>query len=505
MDKWILPVIDSMTASMIGDIQPYKHMNGLSWQDMPEELYNHRQVMKSVEWCFQNDIKPLPETIISHMQSEGLEDSEPFVTSLLHLRDGNQEEQLRSTSLVVQNWLKGFQADRAWEEATKVWNSSGTYSEKVDAIEAVLQSVRPDAERVYQYSQEELYEEFLEEMRLLWRNRQEKGEVGPMLPYEAADAYFSRFKFGEISSFIAKTGEGKTMFAMDIAEYIAWYQEFECDVVVLLLETDPVNIQKRQFAKRAKFPYAELESGNINVDDDYIDKFKEFHKEYIERNKTGRIHYAYIPQPTLRSITSIMEVYASIIQRTSERPVFFILDYLQKIQTTHFHEIQKKHEFYENCIEHIASKTRVLNKVTPCHTMIFAQENPDTGQTFGTKTLEQKSQMMFSLKRFEIATEENHDKPVMYRNKPVKDALGNDRYWHRKDGGLSSRAELHNIKSNDAEKFVIHLLIETPMGIITQNRSQLKELRAQGRLVTVRGEEKGKNEKSRHRGKQRFP
>jgi hypothetical protein len=492
MDKWILPVMDSMVASMIGDIEPHKHMNGMEWDDFPKELPKHRQVLKSVEWCTKNEIKPMPDTIASHMVSEGFDkgEVEEFLSSLLSLRDDNQAEQLKSTSIIVHNWLKGFQADKAWEDATHVWNGSGTYEEKVEAIESLLSSVRPESEKIFQYSQEEMYENFLEELIELWRNKENKGEVGPTLPYEAADAYFSRFKWNEISSFIAMTGWGKTMFAMDIAEHIAWEQDFVCDVCVILLETDPINIQKRQFAKKALVPYTELETGNIDVESDkYKPIFNKFYKNYVMKNDTGRLYYAYIPQPTIRSVLTAMDIHASMNMRTNGRPIFFIIDYLQKIQPIYRHEMEAKHNFYESCAEQIASKTRILSKLyhpVKAHTMIFAQENPDTGETFGSKTLRQKSQMMFSLKRFEITNDENQDQPMMYKGKVMKDSLGNERFWHRKNGGLSSRAELHNIKSNDAEQFVLHLKIETAMGFITQNINQLKELRAQGRLTTRR-------------------
>lgn len=487
MEKYILETFNSMIASMIGEY------NTIKWQshpirssDLPKEMTEQIQVLESIEFCLESGINPNVTNLISVQKSRGI-DEEIAKSNLKLFSDYNShspQDTVKTTSAILSEWLKQHHVDRAIKDVVDIWeNSSGTPEERISEIEEIIRSVKPTSDSIEMYSQSDMYDNFIED---LIRRRQDKlkyGEVGPTLPYEACDAYFSRLKFQEISSLMAESGFGKTMVMMDIAEFIAWSQDFPCDVVVLLLETPPVNIQQRQFAKKALMPYKLLESGDVDIEDEKYKKvFEKFKKKYVMRNETGRIHYIFLPEPYIDLVIQVMELHHMLIEPTGRRIVYMI-DYLQKIQPQFSWQAQKQHQFYEQCTERIASKTRTLN----AHSIIMVQENPDTGDVFGSKTIRQKSQLLMSLKRFPLESEQfSGDKPVQHKGKVVKDAMGNDRFWHREGDQLSSRAELHFVKANDAPRFIVNLRVEGAMGIVSQDPGQIKKMRESGLLTTRR-------------------
>ena len=474
----IAGMIRSLIGTMIGEFdRTIEQENEIHRDHLPNSMQGREGwVLEAIYRCRAHGIAPTTENLCHVLElSERLPEPKFIVDSLVS-ESMDAGAGVRELSAFINMWL---QNRRGTVAATKIQeimaNPYADYTDKYNQSLELMALASPIDDVVQYFTEEQLHEAFLREQDDLWLANQSGIDIGPGLPFEAYKAFFSRFKWRELTTFIAKTGWGKTSFIIHVAQYIAWMQKLNCDFVLFLLETDPIITERRRYAQNTLIPMAAMDAGAINLRDP---KWAEREAKYLTniRKKSdtqGHIYTLFLTEPRVEQVLLWMDKCARV-SYASGRRICFGIDYLQKFAWWAYPNM-KQHEALQMIGERIASRNRTLGS----HTFLMAQEN-EAGEAFGSSVIKKISQLMFSIRREEA--EVTKDVPILIGGIPAKDALGGPRFWQRVGDKVTANTTLEGVKANDSPLGTIELLWEGAMNRIIQNPAQIKSLKEQKRL-----------------------
>ena len=453
---------------------------------MPIDMHREGVVLDAIHRCYQEALKPTRENVIGIIQAQGtLDKPREFVDALLKEQTDNRVG-VESISAFAEMWMHEERGKMASDEIVKIMNRpTADYAKKHEEASRVWALAAPNMNDVARYNQQQWIRDFL-------ARQTERAEIaksgiknGPTLPYKGHEAFFTNLKWGELTSIIADTGYGKTMISQDIAEHLAWHEHLNADVHWIELETPVDVMQMRTVAKHCLIPFDALASGRIDpTEDKWKQRIARFNANISakETDGGGKLFYHYVPSRKLHAVTSIMRREAMLSFAKKDCSVIFIIDYLQKFDWNSVIRYDQTRAL-EVIGEEISGVTRSLRLRGKVHTFLFAQENTEKGEAFGTSVLRKISQVMFSVKRMAPSGKDEAVKDS--KGMPSKDAMGFTRYWSRESDEFGHKGFLQIIKGNDlpvVEERKIKIWFEGAYYRIAQDPDQIKRMKAKGHI-----------------------
>lgn len=475
----IKKVFRELISLMIGDEdKTFDQVEEITSDNMPIEMREREgAVLDGIYYARQHGMNPTRENIITYLELRRFKEPDAFLDSILADKP-DDDIGIRSISAFASTWVEEQKGINVSEKvAALMKDPSMTYHDRYELASSMWFDASPTNDDIRTYTESESFDLFLKDQADLYKARQSGLDIGPTMPFEAHKAFFSRLKFGQMSSIFAKTGAGKTTLLMNQAEHVAWRQKLNCDVVVIFIETDQLTIQRRQFARHSLIPFDTLDNGGINLDDErWKPKVQQFRDVFEKRSETqGHIHYVYAYDVTAERLIQLINRYSKTSHSVG-RNIFIGIDYIQKINWSVYYR-QTQAQSYELISTRLAGAASKNN----AHLMVLAQEN-EAGEAHGSSFVRKVSQLTFSIKRTEELITE--DLPILIGEKKTRlvDAFGKQRYWVRKGDKMSHKGVLEMVKANDSPMGSINVFFEGPFNSVVQDPKQVELLKQQKRL-----------------------
>lgn len=449
--------------------------------DMDDESF----VLETIYLCHDYNIAPNASNVAQQLCAKGWLDqnaAESIVKELVEYAKDNHEG-IRALSAHIWTWTMEARALATTESISEQFRDPYMdYPEKHRRAMSLLLKISPSYVDSATISNAEILEEVMRKQNEIADMREKGMDIGPTLPFAAAQVFYPRLQWREITTILGSTGGGKTTMGMVHAEHIAWTQNIQCDALFISLETDVERLISRQQSRHMMLPHQMFIAGKVSqknpkykkLFDEFNDKINDYSHSF---ESTGEVRFKYLPVPTIDGVIAAMEENAAISKALGRRLVIFI-DYLQKIGSWCYPGSgMSDAQVYQQFGEQVASTNRYLNT----HTVFFGQYNEATGEAFGSSVIRKISQLAFVIKRDEPDGGVRENAWVTNsENKNITDALGSPRAFHRVGDKFSAYADLECIKANDVAPETIKIIFESDYNRVYQNPKQLKELRRRG-------------------------
>lgn len=250
-----------------------------------------------------------------------------------------------------------------------------------------------------------------------------------------------------------------TTIAAEFARYNT--EQNDSDVLWLLTETSPEQIEQRRLASKLLIPTKHLVTGAVDLREE---PFLSMHNAYLqERQDTwvnkGRLYLEYIAGLPASSLVSIVHRYAMMAKKRN-RPLLVMIDYLQRIPAT-------GGKSDTEALARISNDIKTMAVTENVHVLLLSQEtfNSEKGNTHGSRTPIMISQVHISVER----------KPAMTtiyvedgEGNIKKNAVGQDRLWQITGSQYSHQSimKLEVLRANNDQPGTCFVAVENPLFII---------------------------------------
>lgn len=452
---------------------------------LPEDMPRERLILDTLYECRKLGVPPTPSSIVAALEAgKKFENPGDYIkTCILPERPDDGAGVSALSSIIGNIWYPEARLASAIPIITKIKDDPrANVEEKHEQISRIIADIAPERSDTETMTQDQFVTALVKEQNQRAVNAKAGIANGPTLPWQAHKAYFANLDWGEITSIMGDTGYGKTTFMMEIAEHNAWKVPIYAHCHVISLETSGEKLRQRTFAKHALIPLDALRTGHVDFRQEKwaekLVKFKELMGQRVE--KSGEVKYHYVPSKKLTQVERIMYREAQASFAIGHSVIFFI-DYLQKFEWQSVVRGDPTQAF-EVIGERIAGITRTLSLSGNVHTVIMAQENPDTGEAFRTAVLRKISQMMFSIQRSSAISGQD----IVMKSPSgeiMKDGMNQTRYWYKAGvNKYSHKIQLEARKENDAGGTHLDLLAEDRFYRIYQDQGQITKLKAKNLL-----------------------
>lgn len=401
----------------------YREVNA---SHFPPNLSAEAYVMDAIWLCNDQEIAPTRSNLIQLLALKH-DINQVIETIDLCLKEAGEEpinrSAVRECSARIHIWLDDAKLDVASNKIAEIRDSpfaEATF--KYDEMLKALTEASPHQNVIEQYSEKQLFDQWLRRQHQGYDEVQAGMEPGLQLPWLASQAFISRMKWGEFSMLMGPEGTGKTTLGLRIAEHWSWKQKLKCDTVLILCETQPDVMQTRWFANKSLIPFKALDSFEVDLRSErWLPKVEAF-RAFQNRNSElyGHIHFLWMPEARVEQVVMMMERCARVSAANGRR-VAFVIDYLQAFDWWSYREEQRI------VLEMIGMRLAGANRRLKSHTLLLAQEGSTQGEAFGSHIPRKISQLVFLIRREDFGEEraQMDSAPVKDNGVPQKDALGN--------------------------------------------------------------------------------
>lgn len=297
--------------------------------------------------------------------------------------------------------------------------------------------------------------------------RLKSGEaIGVMFPWQGLREKVRSLKKGDLCTFMAKSGHGKTTIGLILAEYNAHLLPVGStdgedghgfDVLYFHLETSVESMADRYISKRLEVQTGAMRMPEIfdHTVEPYKSKYDQVEAEWVRRNKNrGRLVFK--GEPDMKPSVFKAECRAFCHEAEARgKEALIIVDYYTELDYTEFSVTDDTKGFAK-----LASMIKNTAQTLNCYMIAFSQYGVDTDygsskKGFGGQKINQRSQVVIRVEREDDAESEspimrgsgkNADGQVVREHR--RDLIGVPMYYHRK-GEIDSRSVFRVIKAND--------------------------------------------------------
>lgn len=438
----------NLIADLIGD-KDITHQQGIYRLEaamLPESMTFEADVLKVIYLLTANNIAPTKEAVTQRLLAQ-YEDAERRINGLLNSASpaGPQIPMLAFAigHSIEQERMHIAIKDMASMVTTAQFDRPETLYEKLSEM---LQKAAPLATVSKTVSLQNAAEEYKKKHEER-RKRLEMGTAnGPTTPWEKLNAKLDCLSAGDMWTWVAKPGHGKTTIASQLADHIA-YKQGGYYVHFILLETGEMTQEERRYCRELNMtPYVfrrqNISEGPVAEEISKIDN----RVAMCEKTK-GHIEYDFAPGVSLPALMQKMADHATRAKAVGLKYVAMI-DYLQEVSIPGMLVTDAA----KNNI--VATEIKNMAQRLGCHVHLFSQIAPDSDYSnrqagYNGSASYFRSQAFIRLERSNDTA--NADRPVVDRHgKQIHNILGQPLFYHR-NGQMTSEAAFNVLKANDGQ------------------------------------------------------
>lgn len=389
------------------------------------------------------------------------------------------EGSIRLCNDVIHQWYFETDGMNSWLRAADIMAdlTLGAYSDRYEQARKLIAHVSPNVESLKIISDKVLVDETMAEYAKKRKLLLEEGKFPNPVPHLASLRELGiSFSDGEFSLLLGHEGTGKSSFAQQLAEHIAWHQGLGYDVLYLSLETAKEILGYRTLSRNCGVPFNDFMFFKVDEKSkEYLTVYNDFlEKRLLAEETSGYVQYAMLNDKSVEGIIDAIHQ-AYMITTSAKRKLFIILDHIGRVDKPRIQGSNDANIITDSVIR-IANACNGIQS----HIMFIGHsDNSGDGKLFGATQVNKNSQLVMVLESEMPKGGVMTDEPAFdYLGRKMADYLGRPRYNQRVGNTHGSRIKVRIVKGNNIGGGSVDVLVERPMSsLFSDDREQLEEIK----------------------------
>lgn len=438
---------------------------------LPSSMTDERNILRAILECVKEGIPAMPNYVEAKLAVNNWQVSQNAVTVMANGVGSewraNTTNSVSLCSSVIRQWHFENDGMNAWKRAAEIMNdpARGDYQTRYNEAKKQIVHVSPTTESTRIVDDLRLVADGIAEYEKKRKLLLEKGKFPNPVPHLASLREMGiSFFDGEYSLLLGHEGTGKSSFAQQLAENIAWEQGLGYDVAYISLETNFEKLAFRTLSRNLGVPMNDFVKFQV---DTKSPEYLEVYNAFIERRaraeeNSGAVLYVTVGEKTPSSIIDAIHQ-CHLVSMSSGRKLFVIVDHIGRIEKPRFFGSNDANAITES----VVSISNACNSINT-HVMFLGHtDNVNGTKLFGATQVNKNAQIVLVLKAESPDGGVKFDEPAVdYLGRKMADYLGRPRWFQRTGNKHEGKVEIYIEKSNDSSGGSVKVWCERPMGNI---------------------------------------
>lgn len=465
----IQSLIKTYVGLLIGDNDISVYGAGKIRPEMlPPSMNDERNILRAILECVKEGVPALPNFVEAKLAVNNWQVSPNAVTVMANGVGSewraNVANSVSLCSSVISQWHFENDGMNAWKRASEIMNdpARGDYQTRYNEAKKLIAHVSPSIESTRIVNDLELVASGIAEYERKRKLLMEKGKFPNPVPHLASLREMGiSFFDGEYSLLLGHEGTGKSSFAQQLAENIAWEQGIGYDVAYISLETNLEKLAFRTLSRNLGVPLNDFIKFQVDTKSkEYLEVYNAFiEKRARAEEDSGAVLYVTLGDKSPSAIIDAVNQ-CRLVSSSAGRKLFVIVDHIGRIEIPRISGSNDANMITEAVVQ-ISNAGNSINT----HVLFLGHtDNVNGTKLFGATQVNKNAQLVLVLKAEAPEGGVKVDEPAInFFGNRMADYLGRPRWFQRAGNKHLGKVEVYIEKSNDSSGGSVKVWCERPM------------------------------------------